>query len=113
MAFWCVCEMTHSALLSMYLMDIKVIFSATPFIAAVNNNNNKNWSHLNSSEKFKERFGSYTRKTFSRFTTKDSYTGNITHNTQSTTLCNLKPEWWGSQLVQEKYQEEKVCDKRR
>jgi len=24
----------------------------------------------------------------------------------------LKPEWWGSQLVQEKYQEEKACDKR-
>jgi hypothetical protein len=25
----------------------------------------------------------------------------------------LKPEWWGSPLVQEKYQEEKACDKRR
>jgi len=24
----------------------------------------------------------------------------------------LKPEQWGSQLVQEKYQEEKACDKR-
>jgi hypothetical protein len=24
----------------------------------------------------------------------------------------LKPEWWGSLLVQEKYQEEKACDKR-
>jgi len=24
----------------------------------------------------------------------------------------LKPEQWGSPLVQEKYQEEKVCDKR-
>jgi hypothetical protein len=24
----------------------------------------------------------------------------------------LKPEWWGSQLVQEKYQEEEACDKR-
>jgi hypothetical protein len=24
----------------------------------------------------------------------------------------LKPERWGSKLVQEKYQEEKVCDKR-
>jgi hypothetical protein len=23
----------------------------------------------------------------------------------------LKPEWWGSLLVQEKYQEEKACDK--
>ena len=24
----------------------------------------------------------------------------------------MKPEWWGSLLVQEKYQEEKACDKR-
>jgi hypothetical protein len=24
----------------------------------------------------------------------------------------LKPEWWGSPLVQEKYREEEVCDKR-
>jgi hypothetical protein len=24
----------------------------------------------------------------------------------------LKPEWWGSPLVQEKYQVEKACDKR-
>jgi hypothetical protein len=24
----------------------------------------------------------------------------------------LKPEWWGSPLVQEKYQEEKACGKR-
>jgi len=24
----------------------------------------------------------------------------------------LKPEWWGSPLVQEKFQEEKACDKR-
>jgi len=24
----------------------------------------------------------------------------------------LKPEWWGSLLVQEKCQEEKACDKR-
>jgi len=24
----------------------------------------------------------------------------------------LKPEWWGSPLVQEKYQQEKPCDKR-
>jgi hypothetical protein len=23
---------------------------------------------------------------------------------------NLKPEWWGSPLVQEKYQAEKACD---
>jgi len=28
----------------------------------------------------------YTRKTFDRFTTKDSYTWNITHNTESTAV---------------------------
>jgi len=43
-----------------------------------------NWSHWNSNEKLKENFGSSTRKTFDRFTTKDSYTWNITHNTEST-----------------------------
>jgi hypothetical protein len=55
---------------------------------------------------------SCTRKTFVRFTTKDSYTWNITHTTESTAVWNLKPERWGSPLVQEKYQEEKACDKR-
>ena len=45
-----------------------------------------NWSHLNSNEKLKEKFGSCTRKTFDRFTTKDSYTWNITHNTESTAM---------------------------
>jgi hypothetical protein len=34
----------------------------------------------------KEKFGSYTKKTLDRFTTKDSYTWNITHNTESTTV---------------------------
>ena len=45
-----------------------------------------NWSHWNSNEKLKEKFGSCTRKTFDRFTTKDSYTRNITHNTESTAV---------------------------
>ena len=45
-----------------------------------------NWSHWNSNEKFKEKFGNYTRKTLDRFTTKDSYTWNITHNTESTAM---------------------------
>ena len=45
-----------------------------------------NWSHWNSNEKLKEKFGNYTRKTFDRFTTKDSYTWNITHNTGSTAV---------------------------
>ena len=30
-----------------------------------------NWGHWNSNEKFKEKFGNYTRKTFDRFTKKD------------------------------------------
>jgi hypothetical protein len=45
------------------------------------------WSHWNSNKKLKEKFGSYTRKTFGRFTTKDSCTWNITHNTESTVQC--------------------------
>jgi len=34
----------------------------------------------------KEKCGNYTRKTLDRFTTKDSYTWNITHNTESTAM---------------------------
>jgi len=45
-----------------------------------------NWSHWNSNEELKEKFGNYTRKTFNRFTTKDSYTWNITHNMESTAV---------------------------
>jgi len=45
-----------------------------------------NWSHWNSNEKLKEKFGNCTRKTLNRFTTKDSYTWNITHNTESTAV---------------------------
>ena len=45
-----------------------------------------NWSPWNSNEKPKEKFGSCTWKTFNRFTTKDSYTWNITHNTESTAV---------------------------
>jgi len=71
-----------------------------------------NWSQWNSNEKLKEKFGSYSKKTFDRFITKDSCTWNITHNTESTAVRSLKPERWGSPLVQEKYQEEKACDKR-
>ena len=40
------------------------------------------WSHWNSNENLKEQFGNYTRKTLDRFTTKDSYIWNITHNTE-------------------------------
>jgi len=41
----------------------------------------------------------------------DSYTWYITHNKESTAVCNLKPARWGSPLVQ-KYQEEKTYDRR-
>jgi len=46
----------------------------------------KNWSHQNSNRRFKEKSASHTRKTFNRFTTKDSYTWNITHNTENTVV---------------------------
>jgi len=45
-----------------------------------------NWSQWNSNEKLKEIFGNYTRKPLDRFSTKDSYTWNITHNTESTAM---------------------------
>jgi len=45
-----------------------------------------NWSYWNSNEKLKEKFGSCTGKTFDRFTTNDSCTWNITHNTESTAV---------------------------
>jgi len=34
----------------------------------------------------RKKFGNCTRKTLDRFTTKDSYTWNITHNTESTAM---------------------------
>jgi len=43
----------------------------------------KNCSHCNSNEKLKEKFGSCTRGIFDSYTTKDSYTWNITHNTEN------------------------------
>jgi hypothetical protein len=49
----------------------------------VNNNNNNN---NNNNEKLKEKFGRYNRKTFHRYTTKDSYAWNIIHNTESTAV---------------------------
>ena len=42
-----------------------------------------NWSHWDINEKLKEKYGSCTRKTLDRFTTKDSYIWSITHNTES------------------------------
>ena len=43
-------------------------------------------SRWNSNEKLKEKFGNCTRKTFDRFTTKDSYTWSVTHKTESTAV---------------------------
>ena len=60
----------------------------------------KNWSHWDSNEKLKEKFGSCIRKTLNRFTTKDSCTWNITYDMESTAVGSLKPERWGSPLVQ-------------
>ena len=47
-----------------------------------------NWSHWNINEKLKVEFGryEYTRKTSDTFTTKDKYSWNITHNTESTAV---------------------------
>jgi hypothetical protein len=44
------------------------------------------WIHLTSNKRFNEKFESHARKTFNRFTKKDSYTLNITHNTESTAV---------------------------
>jgi hypothetical protein len=38
---------------------------------------------------------------------KNSCTRNITHYKESATIINLKPEWWGSPLVQEEKDQEK------
>jgi len=45
-----------------------------------------NWNLWDSNEKLKEKFGNCTRKTFDRFTTNDSYTWDITHNTENTAV---------------------------
>jgi hypothetical protein len=59
-----------------------------------------------------KKFRGHTRKTFNRFTTKHSYTCNITYNAECTAVWNLKVERWGSPLIQEKYQAEDACDRR-
>jgi hypothetical protein len=51
--------------------------------------------------------GNDTRKSFNRFSTKKICTRNITHYKESVTIRNLKPEWWGSPLVQEEKHQEK------
>ena len=44
-----------------------------------------NWSQWNGNKSLKK-FGSHVRKAFSILTTEDSYTWNITHNTESTAV---------------------------
>jgi glutaredoxin 2 len=44
-------------------------------------------------------FGSHAKKKFNRFTTKDKYTCNITHNTESTAFSNVNSDRKGSQLI--------------
>jgi hypothetical protein len=45
-----------------------------------------NWIHCTSNKRFKEIFGSHTRETFNRFTTKVSYNVKIAGNTESTAV---------------------------
>ena len=45
-----------------------------------------NWNHRSSNRSFKEKFESHTRKTFYRFTTKDSCTWHITESMVSTAV---------------------------
>jgi hypothetical protein len=65
------------------------------------------WDYT-SSKWFKDRFGNHTRKTFNTFTEIDSSIGTL-----HIMWKLLKPEQWGTPLVQEKYQEEKTSNKRR
>ena len=60
---------------SIYRDSEKVEYKIYDSIASIS-------SHWNSNEKLKEKFGNCTRKTFDRFTTKDNYIWNITHNTE-------------------------------
>jgi hypothetical protein len=52
----------------------------------MNDYTGNNRSHGNNNKRFKDKCGSHTRQRFNRFTTKDSYTRNITRNTESTAV---------------------------
>ena len=73
-------------MLLMIIIIIVIIITVTSVEHERYNYTSNNWSHWNSNEKLKEKFGSCTRKIFDRFTTKDSYTWSITHNTESTAV---------------------------
>ena len=51
-----------------------------------------NWSHRNSNRRFKEKFGSHTRGTCNRFTTKAATHG--IHRSRHAAIWNLKPQWF-------------------
>jgi len=72
--------------LSLFQIELIIIIIIIYVESEMYDYTSNNWSHWNSNEKLKEKFGSNTRKTFDRFTTKDSYTWNITHNTESTAV---------------------------
>ena len=78
--YWCN-DYCHRVTTQLQLIIIIIIINQEMYDYTSNN-----WSHWNSNEKLKEKFGSGTRKTFDRFTTKDSYTWNITHSTESTAV---------------------------
>ena len=59
------------------LISNPVIIIIIIIIIIIYDYTSNNWSHWNSNEKPKEKSGSCTRKTFDRFTTKDSCTWNI------------------------------------
>jgi hypothetical protein len=58
--------------------------SSTNVVHEVSDNNGNNSNQRNSNRRFKGKFGSRAKKTFSLFNTKDSFTRNMTHNTEST-----------------------------
>jgi hypothetical protein len=76
--------------------------------------NGNQWGHQNCKQKFTKISGNNTRTTLNRFPTRNCHTRNITHHKESAKERDLKPEWWGSPLAQEKkYQgRKKTCDKR-
>jgi hypothetical protein len=75
-----------------------------------------NWSHRKSNKMFIKRnleYISRIRKTFISFTKKESCTWNKIHNTESTSVWNLKPERRASLFAEEeKYQREKSVTKK-
>jgi ABC-type transport system involved in cytochrome bd biosynthesis fused ATPase/permease subunit len=70
----------------MIMMMMMIIIITIIIIIIMYDYTKSNLSHWNCNEKLKEKFGNCTRKTLDRFTTKDSYTWNITHNTESTAV---------------------------